>query len=108
MIQFGKYDRKISFIQFGQVSDGFGGFLPTETTILNTLADVKQMKGANNLEEAQLGLPKTYIFKVQFRSGFEPNVSMQIKYNSINHVIKWIEVVQERNFREWWITAVRA
>jgi SPP1 family predicted phage head-tail adaptor len=107
MIQFGKYDRKIQFVHFGQVSDGYGGYTPTETVLLSTLSDVKQLRGTNDLEQAQLGLPKTFVFKVQFRAGFEPNQAMQIKYQGINHVIKGVEVIQERNFREWWITATR-
>ena len=107
MIQFGKYDRKIQFIQFGTQDDGYGGTLPFESVLLSTLSSVKQMKGSSDLEQAQLELPKTYIFKVQYRSGFVPSEAMQIKYDGFNHKITGVTEETERNAREWLITAVR-
>lgn len=107
MIQFGKYDRKISFISFLDVDDGYSGSYPLPVVVLNTLSNVSQLRGSNSLELAQLELPKTYIFKVQYRSGFYPDQAMQILYEGITHVIKGVEVYKERNTREWIITAVR-
>lgn len=107
MIQFGKYDRKISFISFLDVDDGYLGSFPTPISVLDTLSNVKQLRGSNNLESAQLELPKTFIFKVQYRSSFEPTQEMQILYEGIYHVIKGVEVQKERNTREWVITAIR-
>lgn len=108
MINFGKYDQKVSFVTMGQVSDGYGGFTPTATTALTTFASVSQLKGSNDLEAAQIGLPKTYRIGVQHRTGFEPLVTMQITYRGVAHVIKSVEESVERNTREWVITAVRA
>ena len=107
MIQFGKYDRKISFISFLTVLDGYGGYFPTPISLLDTLSNVSQIRGSNSLEAAQLELPKTYTFKVQYRSGFQPDQAMQILYDGIPFVIKGVEVYKERNAREWIITAVR-
>lgn len=107
MINFGKYDQKVIFQSLGQVEDGYGGYIPTYTTVLSTFARSIQVKGSNDLESAQLELPKTYKFGVQVRSGFVPNESMQISYKGFQHVIKGIEVREERNSREWIITAVR-
>lgn len=107
MIQFGKYDRKISFISFLDVDDGYSGSYPLPVSVLDTLSNVKQVRGSNSLESAQLELPKTYIFKVQYRLGFEPTQEMQILYEGITHVIKGVEVYKERNTREWIITAIR-
>ena len=107
MIQFGKYDRKISFISFLDVDDGYSGSYPLPVSVLDTLSNVKQVRGSNSLESAQLELPKTYIFKVQYRLGFEPTQEMQILYQGITHVIKGVEVYKERNTREWIITAIR-
>lgn len=108
MINFGKYDQKVSFVTLGKVADGYGGFTPAETIALTTFANVRQLKGSNDLEAAQMGLPKTYRIGVQHRSGFEPNVTMQITYRGVAHVIKSVEESVERNTREWIITAVRA
>lgn len=107
MINFGQYDRKIQFIQFGTTDDGYSGTAPTETTLLSTLAAIKQFKGTSDTEQAQLQLPKTFTIKVQWRSGFVPTVAMQIKYEGFNHVIKGVIEETERNMREWIITAVR-
>ena len=107
MIQFGKYDRKISFISFLDVDDGYSGSYPLPISVLNTLSNVKQVRGSNSLESAQLELPKTYTFSVQYRESFEPTQQMQILYEGITHVIKGVEVHKERNTREWIITAIR-
>lgn len=107
MIQFGKYDRKISFISFSDIDDGYSGSYPLPIIVLSTLSNVSQLRGSSSLESAQLELPKTYVFKVQYRSGFNPNESMQIFYQGITHVIKGIEIQSQRNTREWIITAIR-
>ena len=107
MIQFGKYDRKISFISFSDIDDGYSGSYPLPVIVLSTLSNVSQLRGSSSLESAQLELPKTYVFKVQYRSGFNPNESMQILYQGITHVIKGIEIQDQRNTREWIITAIR-
>ena len=107
MIQFGKYDRKISFISFSDIDDGYSGSYPLPVIVLNTLSNVSQLRGSSSIESAQLELPKTYVFKVQYRSGFNPNESMQILYQGITHVIKGIEIHDQRNTREWIITAIR-
>ena len=107
MINFGKYDQKVSFVSFGQVSDGYGGFIPAESVVLDTFASVKQMKGANSLEDAQLKFPQTMVFYVQQRAGFYPDTSMQINYQLNQHVIKSFEQTTERGALEWKIVAVR-
>lgn len=107
MIQFGKYDRKISFISFSDIDDGYSGSYPLPIIVLSTLSNVSQLRGSSSLESAQLELPKTYVFKVQFRLGFNPDQSMQILYQGITHVIKGIEIYAQRNTREWIITAIR-
>ena len=107
MIQFGKYDRKISFISFSDIDDGYSGSYPLPVIVLSTLSNVSQLRGSSSIESAQLELPKTYVFKVQFRSGFNPDESMQILYQGITHVIKGIEIQDQRNTREWIITAIR-
>lgn len=107
MIEFGGYDHPVKFISWGEVTDEHGGFYPEMTTLLRTLASVYQMKGGHDLDAAQLELPKTFVFKVQYRSGFEPNESMQIDYKGSNYAIKSIVEDADRNQREWIITAVK-
>lgn len=107
MIEFGTYDHSVKFISFGELSDEYGGFLPEITVLLKTLASVTQVKGTNGLDAGELELPKTFIFKVQYRSGFEPTQAMQIDYRGSNYAIKSVIEDQERNQREWIITAVK-
>lgn len=107
MINFGEYDQKVSFIKLGQVSDSYGGYIPTESTILTTFAGSKQMKGSNSLEEAQAGFPQTMIFYIQKRLGFTPSTQMLVKYKDQNHLIKSYEQTTERGSYEWKIIAVR-
>lgn len=107
MIEFGGYDKKISFISFQEVGDGYGGFIPTPNTILTTFSSIKQVKGFNKLEADQLKLPKTYLFKIQFRNGFFPDETMQILYRDTYHAILGIEETHERNTREWIITSIK-
>jgi SPP1 family predicted phage head-tail adaptor len=107
MINFGKYDQKVTFQSFGQVPDGYGGFVPTVTTELTTFARSIQIRSDSGLEAAQLSLSKSYNFGVQIRAGFEPNLSMQILYKGKTHAITSVVIFEERNPREWIITAVR-
>jgi len=107
MIRFGQYTRKVTFISYGDNQDGYGGSNPIVENILETFADVKQLRGSNDLEAAQLELPKTYLCRVQARSGFEPNTSMQILYDDLVHVIKGVTQKTERNRMEYLITMVR-
>jgi len=107
MINFGKYDRKVQFIDLQTVSDGAGGFIPTQTTVLDTFARAVQMSGSSNIEVAQLGLPKTYKIGVQYRSGFSPSVNVRVQYDGFDHMIKSVELNNERQRKEWIITLVR-
>jgi SPP1 family predicted phage head-tail adaptor len=106
MINLGKYDQKLTFQSFGQVPDGYGGYIPTATAVLTTFARSIQLRGSNSLEQAQLTLPKTYTFGIQIRAGFEPNTSMQMLYKGKNHAITGVSISEERGAREWIITAI--
>jgi SPP1 family predicted phage head-tail adaptor len=108
MIDFGKYDRRCKFISLGAVSDGAGGFLPSETVELETFCRVIQLSGTSNIEQAQLGLPKTYTLGIQYRNGFEPNTSLMIDYDGNRHKITGVDLNSERQRKEWVITMVRS
>lgn len=106
MINIGKYDQKVSFVTFGNNPDGYGGTVPTQETVLTTFAWVKQLKGSNDLEQAQLTLPNTYKIGIQIRQGFVPNQSMQVLYRGVLYKITGVEKYQERNIREWILTVI--
>ena len=107
MIQFGKYDRKCKFVNLGAVEDGAGGYIPERNTFLETFCRTVQMSGSNDLEQAQLGLPKTYKLAIQYRSGFEPDVNVILEYDGFDHMIKSVELNAERQRKEWIMTIVR-
>jgi len=106
MINFGRYDRKCSFINFGSDPDGFGGFIPTENLVLSTFCRSIQIRGGSNIESLQLEFPNTYKIGVQVRYGFTPSVEMQIQYNGFNHKITGVFLSSERQYKEWEITMI--
>lgn len=107
MINFGKYTEKVSFISFGTNADGAGGYVPFKTTQLTTFARIYQSKGSNDIESLQLQLPKTYVMGIQWRSGFEPNESMQVAYRGFYHKINGVFLNDERNKKEWIVTIAK-
>jgi SPP1 family predicted phage head-tail adaptor len=107
MIQFGKYDRKCKFVNLGATEDGAGGYIPERTTFLETFCRTVQMSGSSYLEQAQLGLPKTYKLAIQYRAGFNPDVNVILEYDGFDHMIKSVELNNERQRKEWIMTIVR-
>jgi hypothetical protein len=65
------------------------------------------MSGSQNIEVAQLGLPKTYKIAIQFRKSFRPSVKVRVQYDGFDHMIKSVELNNERQRKEWIITLVR-
>lgn len=108
MINFGKYDQKVSFVTFGQVSDGYGGYVPSETVALSTFASVKQVRASGDIEQAQLTLPNTYSIYIQQRNGFTPNTMLSIKYRNEILKVNSFEQTTERGALEWKFIAVKS
>jgi|688.fasta_scaffold76065_3 SPP1 family predicted phage head-tail adaptor len=106
MINFGKYDQKVSFVNFQAISDGAGGTTVTPTTSLTTFAAVTQRRANNDLESGEMVLPNTYEFRIQFRASFVPSESFQILYQSKYHKITGVQLDQQRQHKEYIITAV--
>lgn len=104
MITFGKYDQKVSFINFQSVSDGAGGTTLTPITSLITFASVKQTKGVDGLESGQMVLPNTYEVRIQYRNMFTPDLFYQIFYRSRYHKIIGIKLDEMRQHKEYIIT----
>jgi SPP1 family predicted phage head-tail adaptor len=106
MINFGKYDQKVTFITFQAVSDGAGGTTLTPLTSLITFASVKQTRANDGLEAGQLVLPNTYEVRIQYRTLFTPNLNYQIFYRSKYHKITGIRLDDLRQHKEYVITMV--
>lgn len=104
----GKQDRKIKFISLVGTDDGYGGTIPSRTTLLETFAQVEQTKSSNRLEELQNVLNDVFRFIVKYRSGFEPNLAKIIEYNGLDLTIQQVELNNQRHKRFWSITAVNA
>ena len=105
-INFGSYDQSITFVTFQQISDGAGGTIPTEQEVLTTFASVKQIRGGQTVESAQMLLPNTYQAKIQWRSTFSPNESMQVLYRGFYHKITGISLRHERMTTEFVFTMI--
>lgn len=103
MLRVGKYDHKITFVNFGQVSNGSGGYIPEYTDLLTTKADIIQLKQSSQLEQVQLGLPTAYRVRVQKRKGFDPVVGMLVKWNDVLFAIKNTPTVENTRVGQEWI-----
>lgn len=102
MLRAGKYDQKIKFISFGQVSNGSGGWIPTEGEVLSTWARIEQLKQSRNIEQVQMGLPSTFIVGVRKREGFEPTIAMVVEWKGEKYQIITSPVVENvRTGQEW-------
>ena len=106
-INFGSYDQSITFVNFQNISDGYGGTVPTPVDILTTFASIKQVRGGMDIESAQMTLPRTFNAKIQWRSTFVPNETMQVRYRGINHKITGVTLQEERMTKEFWFMMVR-
>lgn len=104
MINFGKYDQKVVFISFQNVSDGAGGTVVTPLTSLITFASVKQTRGSNQNESGQMVLPNRYTVRIQYRNLFTPGLTYQILYRGHYYRITGIELADERQHKEYIIT----
>lgn len=102
MLHFGRYDQKIEFVTFGQISDGAGGFNPIEKSELKTWASVEQLRRNKDIQEAQIKLPNTYRVRVQVREGFYPKIEMVVKWRGNNYqMLSAPEVDDVRMGKEW-------
>jgi len=106
MINFGKYDQKVSFINFQAVSDGAGGTTLTPITSLITFASIQQTRGGNALESGEMVLPNTYEVRIQYRTLFTPTENFQILYGSKYFKITSIRLESQRQHKEYIITMV--
>ena len=106
MINFGKYDQKVSFVSFQDVSDGSGGTTPTPSTLATTFARVKQIRGGNDIEASQLELPNTYEIRIQYRASLTPTQAMQILYRSAYYRITGVSLASQRQHKEYIITMI--
>jgi len=107
MINFGKYTERVSFVTFGEVPDGYGGFVPTPMVEATTSARLIQSRGSNSIESLQLKLPKTYVMGIQWRSGFQPDETQQVVYKGQLHEINGVFLNDERTRKEWIVTLIK-
>lgn len=107
MISFGSYDQSITFVNFQNISDGYGGSVPTAVNVLTTFASIKQVRGGMDIESAQMTLPRTFNAKIQWRSTFQPDETMQVRYRGAYHKITGITLQYERMTSEYSFTMIR-
>jgi len=106
-INFGSYDQSITFVNFQNISDGYGGSVPTAVNVLTTFASIKQVRGGMDIESAQMTLPRTFNAKIQWRSTFQPDETMQVRYRGAYHKITGITLQYERMTSEYSFTMIR-
>lgn len=108
-MRFGKYDQKIQFVSFGQISDGAGGYIPDEVVDLTTFARIDQLKVSADLEQSQMQLPETYRVRMMVRSGFNPTVKNMIKWrDDLFEISNAPQVEGVRLQKEWIFDIIRS
>lgn len=83
----GKYDQKITFLKEGQTSDGYGGYIPTETEVLTTWAAVEQLKRSKQLEQAQETIKSVWRMTIQSRASFTLDEKYIVKWRGTKYKI---------------------
>lgn len=106
MINFGKYDQKVEFVSFQAISDGAGGSIVSPATLLSTFASVIQRRANSDIESGDLVLPNTMEFRVQYRVSFVPSENYQILYRTKYYKITGVLLNEQRQHKEYIITAV--
>jgi SPP1 family predicted phage head-tail adaptor len=106
MINFGKYDQKVTFVTFQAVSDGAGGTIISESTSLSTFASVNQTNGGNALEAGEMVLPNTYTIAIQHRVSFIPSENYQVFYRNRYYKIIGVQLDDQRQHKEYIIKMV--
>lgn len=87
-MDYGKYNVKVKFISFQDVDDGYGGTSPQETVLLNTFARMIQVGARRDIEQMQIGMPKTYRIGIYKRKAYEPKSGHFVDFKGSIHVIK--------------------
>lgn len=101
MINFGKYDQKVEFINFQAISDDAGGTIISPAVMLQTFASVRQTNGSSSLESGEMVLPNTYTVAIQYRVSFVPSELYQIYYRNRYYKIISVQLNDERQHKEY-------
>ena len=102
-MKLGKYDQRIEFTTEGTTADSYGGYTPTEISVLTTWARIEQLTASKNIEQAQMQLPTIYRVGVQCRDGFLPEVKHLIKWRGKKFKIINSPTVQSVRLNQEWI-----
>jgi head-tail adaptor len=106
MINFGKYTEKVSFMGFSNTPDGAGGITSSAYVVLSTFASVTQTRASSANESLDMVLPNTYRVAIQYRNSFTPSQNEQILYRNKYYKITGVQLLDERQHKEYVITMV--
>src|SRR5690625_8015334 len=88
MMNYVKYNVKVEFISLQDVDDGYGGTKPEEALLRNTFARMIQVGARRDIEQMQIGMPKTYRIGIYKRKAYEPKSSHFVDFKGSINVIK--------------------
>lgn len=91
MIQGGELQRKIVIIDYQLTQTALGGFTTTETVIVSTWANVKQVTNDIVLEALKQTGKEVYKFKIRPRNGVTVKTNNVVRYNGREYNIIKIE-----------------
>jgi SPP1 family predicted phage head-tail adaptor len=105
MVKAGTYDQSLTFRSIQNISDGYGGTIPSFVDLIFTYGSVKVLKAFNTVEATQLELPQTYEIRIMYRASFTPTEHQRILYKGKDLQIKSVRRDGERYKMQYVITA---
>lgn len=103
MTSFGKYDQRVKFKNFQNVPDGAGGTEPVWTEKLSTPARMIQVGSRRDIEQMQIGLPKTYRIAILKRKAYTPSELDTVEYEGNDFTITGINEGKELRMGQEWV-----
>jgi len=96
----GKLDRKINFQSYTESLGSEGSPVKTWTTTSTNWASFRQVQGNETIEHGKVNAVVNAVFRIRYSSGFTPDRTMRVVYNSTNLNIVDVNELPGRN-RGW-------
>lgn len=96
----GKMDRRITFQSRTDSVGSEGSNVPTWSDASTNWASYEQLPGGESIEHGRVNATARGVFRIRYSSGFTPDRTMRLTYNSTNLNIVDVREMPGRN-RGW-------
>ena len=91
----GKLRHKIKIYKKTEVSDGSGGYTPTDELVYECRASIEPLRVKEQFEAMQIQNEVSHLIRMRYKEGLAPN--MFVKYGTRTFLVEGIKNVFERN-----------